>query len=173
MFALIKTNKPIKMTLSPETLCRPPSENNNFLFRYNFHTRVQLPDETIDQFVCNLWKLGSKCHFSCDGNVIEALVRDRFVVGLHDRKAQEQLLALSNKSQDFVKLENAISYLNEHHKDIVVNKRERLDSAVKVEVFDKNENDGVEKDKDQHVECVSPPYPEVELIHTQKWLPMT
>ena len=113
--------------------CHPPSEHNEFLCRYNFHTRIQLPDESIDQFVLDLWKLGSKCHFSCDGNLTEALVRDRFVVGLQNKNAQKQLLALSRESQEFVQLEKAISYLKENYSSLSLKNAEKSNSTIKTE----------------------------------------
>ena len=64
-----------------------PSE---ILQRYHFFTRVQKPDESINDFVAQLRKLAHHCHF---GDTLDAMLRDRLVCGCRDRRLQYKLLA--------------------------------------------------------------------------------
>ena len=58
--------------------CTP--RNNITLERYKFNTRVQTPDETVDQFVVVLRQMAKTCDY---GVLEEDMVRDRIVVGIY------------------------------------------------------------------------------------------
>uniref|UniRef100_H2ZRT5 Tick transposon n=1 Tax=Latimeria chalumnae TaxID=7897 RepID=H2ZRT5_LATCH len=54
-----------------------------------FNSRVQLPNESIEEFVTNLKLKSRSCHF---GQIQESLIRDRLVIGCSDHKVRERLL---------------------------------------------------------------------------------
>ena len=64
-----------------------PSE---ILQRYHFFTRVQKPDESINDYVAQLRKLAHHCNF---GDTLEIMLRDRLVCGCRDRRLQYKLLS--------------------------------------------------------------------------------
>ncbi|XP_042146534.1 uncharacterized protein LOC121835999 [Ixodes scapularis] len=53
-----------------------------------FHRRLQKPGESVDQYVTALHVLADRCEF---GEMKQRMIRDRFVVGLHDDKLSENL----------------------------------------------------------------------------------
>ncbi|XP_067122089.1 uncharacterized protein [Centruroides vittatus] len=80
-----------------ESHCKP--KTNLTIERYNFLTRRQKPDESIEDFVTALKNLSLTCEFD---NLRESLVRDMFIVGLSSnnkviraRLLQEQGLNLT------------------------------------------------------------------------------
>ena len=58
--------------------------------RFNFHMRVQKPNETISEFVAQLRKLSEHCRF---GDQLEEMLRDRLVCGCRNKQLQCKLLA--------------------------------------------------------------------------------
>ena len=71
--------------------CTP--RNNITLERYKFNTRVQKPDETVDQFVVDLRQMAKTCDY---GVLEEDMVRDRIVVGIYSTTMKERLLRESD-----------------------------------------------------------------------------
>ncbi|GFO40350.1 transposon ty3-i Gag-Pol polyprotein [Plakobranchus ocellatus] len=71
--------------------CTP--RNNTTLERYKFNSRVQKPDETVDQFVVDLRQMAKTCQF---GVLEEDMVRDRIVVGIYSKTMKERLLRESD-----------------------------------------------------------------------------
>ncbi|GFN86919.1 hypothetical protein PoB_001342500 [Plakobranchus ocellatus] len=71
--------------------CTP--RNNIILERYKFNSRVQKPDETVDQFVVDLRQMAKTCQF---GVLEEDMVRDRIVVGMYSKTMKERLLRESD-----------------------------------------------------------------------------
>lgn len=57
--------------------------------RYNFFTRMQNTDETIDEYITTLTNLSNSCEFS---TLKESLIKDMFVIGIKDSKIKEKLL---------------------------------------------------------------------------------
>ena len=54
----------------------------NIIFeRARFNRRIQEEDESVDQFITNLYSLADNCEF---GNMKDELIRDRLVVGIRD-----------------------------------------------------------------------------------------
>lgn len=53
-----------------------------------FHRRQQQPQESVDQFATALHVLADRCDF---GDMKKRLIRDKFVVGLHDAQLSEAL----------------------------------------------------------------------------------
>ena len=58
--------------------------------RFHFHKRVQASDESIAEFDAALRKLAIHCEF---GEMLEEILRDRFVCGLHLEATQRRLLS--------------------------------------------------------------------------------
>ena len=58
--------------------------------RFQFHKRDQHPDETINEFMIELWKLAHSCDF---GDFLDQTLRNRFVCGLANTNTQKQLLS--------------------------------------------------------------------------------
>ena len=74
-------------------------ETNETFEQYKFNTRVQKPDETIDDYLASLKTLAKTCNF-CDC-LTTSLLRDRIVLGVKDyhtrkRLLQERKLTLQN-----------------------------------------------------------------------------
>nr|XP_037273151.1 uncharacterized protein LOC119165061 [Rhipicephalus microplus] len=55
-----------------------------------FHRRVQLPDESVDAYYAELCRMVKRCNYP-SAEVEQRLVRDRFVIGLHDSRLSDQL----------------------------------------------------------------------------------
>ena len=53
-----------------------------------FNKRCQLPNESVDQFITEVYRLGDNCEF---GAMKEELIRDRLVVGIRDLALSEWL----------------------------------------------------------------------------------
>nr|XP_037276501.1 uncharacterized protein LOC119169565 [Rhipicephalus microplus] len=51
-----------------------------------FHRRQQQPEESVDQFATALHVLADRCYF---GDMKKRLIRDKFVIGLHDAQLSE------------------------------------------------------------------------------------
>ena len=58
--------------------------------RFHFHKRVQAADESIAEFDAALRKLAIHCEF---GEMLEEILRDRFVCGLRHEATQRRLLS--------------------------------------------------------------------------------
>ena len=54
----------------------------------HFNKRCQLPNESVDQFITEVYHLGDNCEF---GAMKEKLIRDRLVVGIRDLALSQQL----------------------------------------------------------------------------------
>lgn len=63
---------------------------------YRFHQRMQSDSESVQQFVAALHKLSIHCKF---GNYLKTALRNQFVFGLSNKKAQARLL--EQKDLDF------------------------------------------------------------------------
>ena len=72
--------------------------------RYKFHNRNQGANESIADFVAAIKSLASTCEF---GDTLQDMLRDRFVVGLHNRATQQALL--TDSDLDFKKATNVAS----------------------------------------------------------------
>ena len=61
----------------------------NFIFeRTHFNSRSQREGESVEQFIISLYSLAEHCE--C-GEMKDKMIRDRNVVGIHDRPLSEQL----------------------------------------------------------------------------------
>ena len=61
----------------------------NVIFeRGRFNRRVQLEGESAEQFIMELYNLVELCNY---GNLASEMIRDRFVVGIRDRRLSEHL----------------------------------------------------------------------------------
>ena len=65
--------------------------------RFNFHTRLQKPNESISEFVAQLRKLSEHCRF---GDQLEEMLRDRLVCGCSNKRLQTKLLSEPELSFD-------------------------------------------------------------------------
>ncbi|XP_077562677.1 uncharacterized protein LOC144178571 [Haemaphysalis longicornis] len=64
-------------------------KERNIVYESNcFHRRQQQPQESVDQFATALHVLADRCDF---GDMKKRLIRDKFVVGLHDEQLSEAL----------------------------------------------------------------------------------
>ena len=76
--------------------------------RYKFFSCTQLEGQTVDVYLTQLKTLASSCEF---GEQEDSLIRDRIVLGLHDKSLQDRLLRepqLSlQKATDFVRASEA------------------------------------------------------------------
>uniref|UniRef100_H3A369 CCHC-type domain-containing protein n=1 Tax=Latimeria chalumnae TaxID=7897 RepID=H3A369_LATCH len=70
-----------------ESYCMP-WVNENYE-RFVFNSRVQLPNESIEEFVTDLKLQSRSCNF---GQIQESLIRDRLVIGCSDHKVPDCLL---------------------------------------------------------------------------------
>ena len=74
----------------------------NVIFeRARFNNRVQLPEETAEQFITDLYHLVESCNYP-EGFKEEA-IRDRLVVGIRDRKLSESLQLDANLTLETAK----------------------------------------------------------------------
>ncbi|XP_058443389.1 uncharacterized protein LOC131425461 [Malaya genurostris] len=62
---------------------------SDLIQRFKFNNRVQLPDESVEDFVLSIKLQAEFCQF---GNFKEAAVRDRIIAGVRDRALQQRLL---------------------------------------------------------------------------------
>ena len=61
----------------------------NIIFEWaRFNKRCQLPNESVEQFITEVHRLGDSCEF---GLMKEELIRDRLVVGIRDHALSERL----------------------------------------------------------------------------------
>ena len=61
---------------------------NTICERVKFNRRKQEVNETVDEFITDLYRLAEHCNF---GALHDELVRDRIVVGIRDSKLSEKL----------------------------------------------------------------------------------
>lgn len=80
--------------------------------RYNFFTRKQSSEESIEEYVTKLTNMAIRCDFE---NLKEQLICDMFVIGISNRKTQEKLL-----QQEALTIEKAIKIA----KSIEISQRE-------------------------------------------------
>ncbi|KAK7106746.1 hypothetical protein V1264_017967 [Littorina saxatilis] len=64
-------------------------KSNPIFARYKFHSKVQAPDETCEQFVTELKLLVKECEY---GDKEDEVVRDRIVFGTKSDKVREKLI---------------------------------------------------------------------------------
>lgn len=67
--------------------CKP--KQNITLDRYKFNCRVQLENESLDEFFTDLKKMAKNCQY---GTLEEEMIRDRIVVGIQNQIVKERLL---------------------------------------------------------------------------------
>ena len=53
-----------------------------------FNRRIQEPDESVEQFITNLYHLAEHCEY---GNLSNKMIRDHIVVGIKDSTLSERL----------------------------------------------------------------------------------
>lgn len=82
-----------------EDYCTP--RKNETYERYVFRNRMQIDNESIEQYVTELRLKGQSCNF---GTLCDSMIRDQIVIGVHDKRARMLLL----KEIDLT-LEKAIS----------------------------------------------------------------
>ena len=78
----------------------PPFSRTDLYERYLFNTRVQNPDEPLNDFLETLTQLSKNCKYEKDGSSpkqIGILIRDRFISGMKNKNAQEQLLKYESR----------------------------------------------------------------------------
>ena len=63
-------------------------KRNPICERAKFNQRVQLPDESVDSFITDLYNLAEHRQY---GTLTEKLIRDRLVVGLRNAKLSQKL----------------------------------------------------------------------------------
>ncbi|XP_072165927.1 uncharacterized protein [Diadema setosum] len=61
--------------------------------RHIFHTRIQQPRETFDDFLTDLKQKAATCEF---GNLNDSLVKDRIIIGIRDASLRTKLLEKSD-----------------------------------------------------------------------------
>ncbi|XP_053305893.1 uncharacterized protein K02A2.6-like [Spea bombifrons] len=67
--------------------CTP--KKNETYERFVFNSRVQLPHETVEEFLTDLKLKSRSCNY---GTLQESLIRDRLVIGCYSNKTRERLL---------------------------------------------------------------------------------
>ncbi|XP_055706053.1 uncharacterized protein K02A2.6-like isoform X1 [Phlebotomus papatasi] len=72
--------------------------------RYRFYKREQSPEESIRDYVVALQQLAESCEF---GDFLQQALRDKFVMGIYEKKIQERLLALDKGFEETVKVARA------------------------------------------------------------------
>ena len=79
---------------------------NEHVWRYQFHSIRQLPQQSFDDFLCELRDVGTKCSFGdgCCQNCLPARLLDQIVVGVHDDDLRAKLI----EKAAGLTLENAI-----------------------------------------------------------------
>lgn len=75
--------------------CDP--KKNETIERYNFFTRSQSQDESLDKYLTELRTLAATCNF---GVITDSLIRDRIVCGTWDSHLRESLLRETDLSLD-------------------------------------------------------------------------
>ena len=74
-----------------DSYCRP--RKNLVYERYCFYTRDQCEEEPVDKWVKDLRVIAKKCEFETQE---DSMIRDRIVLGVHDKRVQERMLRDSN-----------------------------------------------------------------------------
>lgn len=116
--------------------CTP--RKNTVFSRFKFFTRVQHEGETIDQYLTDLKIKASACEF---GDQLESLLRDRIVLGVLDKKLQENLLKEAE-----ITLEKAMNICRasemgkQHIEEILTNKETNNNKLLKIEAMNKRTN---------------------------------
>ncbi|XP_037515313.1 uncharacterized protein K02A2.6-like [Rhipicephalus sanguineus] len=64
---------------------------------FRFHSRVQLENENVAEFVAELRQIAEHCNF---GTALNRMLRDRLVCGIRDRGVQQRLLVEKNLTLD-------------------------------------------------------------------------
>ncbi|ETW97619.1 MAG: hypothetical protein ETSY2_44310 [Candidatus Entotheonella gemina] len=59
--------------------------------RFHFYRRNQKANETVAEFLADLWKLNIRCEF---GTFLDQALRDRFVCGVRNNAIQKKLLTV-------------------------------------------------------------------------------
>ena len=72
-------------------------QKNVVFKRFKFNSSFQLPNETVDSYINNLWYLASTCEF---GALTDELNRDRLVIGVKDSSLKERLRREQNLTLD-------------------------------------------------------------------------
>ncbi|XP_063539281.1 uncharacterized protein LOC134748426 [Cydia strobilella] len=65
--------------------------------RYNFFSRQQNSDEEFEEYVTAITNLSNSCEFS---TLKESLIKDKFVIGISDKKVKQRLLQEDNLTID-------------------------------------------------------------------------
>ena len=81
----------VEVVKSFSDFCEP--KKNEVYGAFVFQSRYQKPDEPFDNFYMGLKKLVSNCGY---GAQQERMLRDRIVMGVHDKKLQKRLLEMDN-----------------------------------------------------------------------------
>lgn len=68
-------------------------KTNISIERHKFHSRVQAPNESFEEFQAELTKMAVKCNF---GNLKDELIKDRILCGIRDIKLKNRLLSEDN-----------------------------------------------------------------------------
>ena len=60
--------------------------------RFAFNSRVQSANESLSEFASSLSELSSRCQYEADEELVQTLIRDRFIVGLRNKTLQTLIL---------------------------------------------------------------------------------
>lgn len=87
-------------------------QRNEIAESYKFFTRSQRPGESVKEFILEIRKIADNCNF---GEVLDRMLRDRIVCGLHDSGVRCKLLAkpiLTRQEAEEIALASELAALN-------------------------------------------------------------
>ena len=79
---------------------------NQVLLHFQFNSLTQAPDESIDTYINRVKEHARQCEFRCTSatcNVRETLIRDRIIMGTHNKNIREDALEKEYQLADLEK----------------------------------------------------------------------
>ncbi|XP_063393306.1 uncharacterized protein DDB_G0289917-like [Cydia fagiglandana] len=97
--------------------------------RYNFFSRQQNSDEDFEEYVTVITNLSNYCEF---GTLKESLIKDKFVIGISDKKVKQRLLQEDNLTiEKCLKIAKSMKLSQERSSKINNNENQTVDSVSK------------------------------------------
>ncbi|XP_018369319.1 PREDICTED: uncharacterized protein LOC108765221, partial [Trachymyrmex cornetzi] len=125
-------------------------EKTNVIYeRARFNQRRQDANETVDEFIADLFRLAESCNF---GNLREELIRDRIVVGVRNTKLSEAM-----QLQSDLTLEKAISKTRQadevkRHQNLVRGEQTSVTSGLAIDHIRRQKSNQQSKTSGKHGE---------------------
>lgn len=106
-------------------------KSNIIMERYKFLKRKQEPDESCDQFITQLRVLVKTCNYSNQ----DEMIRDQFILNLHDDKAREKLLDHVQMDTTPMSLDKAVNFVKNY--EMRLQQKKQMKSEIEVNLIKK------------------------------------